>query len=84
MFTPEAQERVQALLEQVLRINPGFARAYTGLAWICLNRAIDDGVGVSREQDANRIAAPREAEKALALDPNDPRGHSSPNYILYA
>jgi TolB-like protein len=45
VFTPDAQEKAQALFEQVLRIDPGFARAHTGLAWIHLNRAIDDGSG---------------------------------------
>jgi len=81
VFTPEAQARAQALFEQVLRIDPGFARAHTGLAWIHLNRAIDDGVGVPREQDANRIASLRQAEEALAKDPNDPRVHSTLGYM---
>jgi len=81
VFTPEAQAKAQALFEQVLRIDPGFARAHAGLAWICLNRAVDDGVGVPREQDANRIEALRQAEEALALDPNDPRVHSTLGYM---
>jgi tetratricopeptide (TPR) repeat protein len=81
VFTPEAQARAQALFEQVLRIDPGFARAHTGLAWIHLNRAIDDGVGVPREQDANRIESLRQAEEALAKDPNDPRVHSTLGYM---
>jgi tetratricopeptide (TPR) repeat protein len=81
VFTPEAQARAQALFEQVLRIDPGFARAHTGLAWLYLNRAIDDGVGVPREQDASRVEALRQAEEALALDPNDPRVHSTLGYM---
>ena len=81
VFTPQAQEKAQALFEQVLRIDPGFARAHTGLAWICLNRAIDDGIGVPREQDANRIEALRHAEDALAMDSNDPRVHSTLGYM---
>jgi TolB-like protein/Tfp pilus assembly protein PilF len=81
VFTPEAQEKAQALFEQVLRVDPNFARAHTGLAWIYLNRAIDDGVGVPREQDPNRIEALRQAEEALVLDPNDPRVHSTLGYM---
>ena len=34
----EAQDRVKALYEQALEIDPTFARAYTGLAYVYLNR----------------------------------------------
>jgi len=80
-FTPEAQVQAQALFEQVLRIDPGFARAHTGLSWIYLNHATDDGIGVPRQRDANRLEALRQAEEALALDPNDPRVHSTLGYM---
>uniref|UniRef100_UPI0032B7574D tetratricopeptide repeat protein n=1 Tax=Mesorhizobium mediterraneum TaxID=43617 RepID=UPI0032B7574D len=81
MFTPEAQARVQALFEQAIQIDPGFARAYTGLAYVYQNRAIDGGVGVPREQDENRVTALRLAEQALTLDPNDPRVHATLGYM---
>jgi TolB-like protein/class 3 adenylate cyclase/Tfp pilus assembly protein PilF len=80
-FTPEAQARVQALFEHAIQIDPGFARAYTGLAYVYLNRAIDGGVGVPREQDENRVTALRLAEQALTLDPNDPRVHATLGYM---
>jgi adenylate cyclase len=80
-FTPEAQARAQALFEQALNIDPGFARAHTGLAWIYLNRAVDGAVGVPRETDENRAMALRHAEQALALDPNDARVHSTLGYM---
>jgi tetratricopeptide (TPR) repeat protein len=80
-FTPDAQAKAHALFEQVLRVDPGFARAHTGLGWLYLNHATDDGVGVPREQDPNRIEALRQAEEAFALDPNDPRVHSTLGYI---
>ncbi|WP_437376086.1 adenylate/guanylate cyclase domain-containing protein [Inquilinus limosus] len=80
-FTPEAQAKVQALFEQALTIDPTFARAYTGLAFVYINRAIDGGVGVPREKDENRVTALRLAEQALALDPNDPRVHSTLGYM---
>ena len=80
VFTPEAQERVQALYEQALQIDPTFARAYTGLAFSHLTRAFD-AVGVPVEQDEDRVKALRLAEQALALDPNDPRVHATLGYM---
>jgi tetratricopeptide (TPR) repeat protein len=74
-FTPEAQARVQALFEQAIQIDPGFARAYTGLAYAYLSRSADGGLGVPREKDENWVTALRMAEQALALDPVDPRVH---------
>ena len=80
VFTPEAQERVQALYEQALQIDPTFARAYTGLAFSHLTRAFD-AVGGPVEQDEDRVKALRLAEQALALDPNDPRVHATLGYM---
>jgi adenylate cyclase len=71
-FGPGAQERAKALLEAALEIDPSFARAHTGLAFLHLNHAADEGIGIPRERDSDRIAALRCAEKALSLDPNDP------------
>ena len=81
VFTPEAQARAQAFFEQALRIDPGFARAHTGLAWIYLNRSVAGSVGVPREQDQNRVMALRQAEEALAKDQNDPRVHATLGYM---
>ena len=71
--TPEAQERAQSLFEQAIRIDPTFARSYSGLAFIYLTKATDHGIGIPHHQDENRLTALRLAEEALALDPNDPR-----------
>ncbi|MBZ7927561.1 hypothetical protein LAC81_37115 (plasmid) [Ensifer adhaerens] len=81
VFTPEAQARAQALFEAALRIDPGFARAHTGLAWIYLNRSVEMCVGVPRDKDENRIAAFHQAEEAVAKDPNDARVHSTFGYM---
>ncbi|WP_231698935.1 adenylate/guanylate cyclase domain-containing protein [Sinorhizobium fredii] len=81
VFTPEAQARAQALFEAALEIDPGFARAHTGLAWVYLNRSVEGSVGVPRAKDLDRIAALRQAEEALAKDPNDPRVHSTFGYM---
>jgi tetratricopeptide (TPR) repeat protein len=81
VFTPEAQAKAKALFEAALQIDPGFARAHTGLAWVYLNRSVDGSVGVPRENDQDRTAALLQAEEALAKDPNDPRVHSTFGYM---
>lgn len=73
----DAQDRAKVLLEQAMRIDPTYARSYSGLAYIYLNRATDFGVGVRHELDGNRGKALQLAEQALALDPNDPRVQST-------
>ncbi|KSV63853.1 membrane protein [Sinorhizobium sp. GW3] len=81
VFTPEAQARAQAQFEEALEIDPGFARAHAGLAWIYLNRSVEMSVGVPREKDENRIEAFHQAKEALAKDPNDARVHSTFGYM---
>ncbi len=80
-FTPGSQERVLSLFERAVKIDPTFARAYTGLAYAYLNRAIDNGIGAPREKDENRIKALRFAEQALVLDPNDPKVHCTLGFM---
>lgn len=80
-FRPGAQERAEALFERAARTDPSFARAHTGLAYIYLNRASDNGIGVPRERDENRIRALRSAETAFSLDPSDPRVQCTLGYI---
>src|SRR5215212_1294929 len=76
-FTPEGQARVEAFYEQARAIDPTFARAYTGLAYVHNNRSVDVIAGVQPQPDEHRLSALRLAEQALALDPNDPRVHST-------
>ncbi len=80
-FRPGAQERAEALFERAAKIDPTFARAHTGLAYIYLNRASDGAIGIPRQEDENRIKALRSAEMAFALDPSDPRVQSTLGYI---
>jgi adenylate cyclase len=81
MYTPGAQAQARAFFERARELDPTLARAYTGLAFNHLNRAADDGIGVPRGEDADRIEALRLAERALALDPNDPRVHETLGYM---
>jgi adenylate cyclase len=67
-------ESVLALLERALALDPGYAQAYAGLAWAhqmnYQNRWTEDserGAQMSLEY----------ADKALALDPNDPLVHDA-------
>jgi len=80
-WTPEAQKRIEALFEEARRIDPTFARAYTGLAYVHLNRSLDGGMWSPHEPDEHRLAALRLAEEALVLDPNDPRVHNTLGFI---
>jgi adenylate cyclase len=78
VFTPGAQDQARSLFEQACTVDPIFARACTGLAYNHFNRAVDEGVGIPRERDTGLKEALELAEKALALDPNDP-GSSPPS-----
>ena len=77
-FTPEAQAQARALFEQARAIDPTFARAYTGLAYNHFNRSMDVVAGVRARSRTSIGSRPCDlAERALALDPNDPRVHST-------
>ena len=82
VFTDDGQARARAFFEQARDLDPTFARAYTGLAFNYLNRAADEGVGLPREQDPNRIEARRLAEQALTVDPTEPRVQSTAGYVF--
>ncbi|MFC5485754.1 tetratricopeptide repeat protein, partial [Microvirga aerilata] len=80
-LTKETQDQAKAFFEQARDLDPTFARAYTGLAYLYLERATDCGVGVPRDQEPNRVEALRLAKEALARDPNDPRVQSTIGYL---
>lgn len=82
VFTDDSQARARAFFERARDLDPTFARAYTGLAFHYLNQAADEGVGLPREQDPNRIEARRLAEQALTVDPTEPRVQSTAGYVF--
>ncbi|MDW5317035.1 hypothetical protein [Rhizobium sp. PL01] len=59
VISAELQDRSQSLLERAIVVDPTFARAYSGLAYVYLDRSVDSGVGVLREVDDNRTQALR-------------------------
>ncbi|WP_262268404.1 adenylate/guanylate cyclase domain-containing protein [Microvirga yunnanensis] len=82
VFTEDGQARARAFFERARDLDPTFARAYTGLAFNSLNRAADEGVGLPRERDPNRIEAHRLVEQALTVDPTEPRVQSTAGYVF--
>ncbi|BCH23538.1 adenylate class-3/4/guanylyl cyclase [Mesorhizobium sp. L-8-3] len=82
-FTPEVGVQLEALYQQVLAIDPTFARAYSGLAFIHVDRSWRVIAGVRSQPDEEMLLALDFGEKALALDPNDPRVQSTCG-LMYA
>jgi hypothetical protein len=76
-FTPEVVAQGEALYQQVLAIDPTFARAYSGLALVHFDRSLKVIAGVRSQPDEKMALALNYAEKGLALDPNDPRVQST-------
>lgn len=82
VFTDNGQDRARDFYERARALDPSFARAYTGLAFNYLNRAMDEGVGIPSEQEPNRIEARRLVEQALVVDPTEPRVQLTAGYIF--
>jgi TolB-like protein/Tfp pilus assembly protein PilF len=80
-FSPGSQERSLSLFERAVKIDPTFARAYSGLAYAYLSRSTDAGIGAPREKDENRVKALECAERAVALDPQDAKVHCTLGYM---
>lgn len=75
---PEAQAEAQDWFERALRLDPGYARAHTGLAWAWFLRR---NVEIGLPQDSNVARALHHAEAALALDPDDARVHTVLGFV---
>jgi DNA-binding winged helix-turn-helix (wHTH) protein/tetratricopeptide (TPR) repeat protein/TolB-like protein len=75
--TPHSLKRAIELYEKAINIDPKFARAYAGLA-DCYNLTMS---GLSAE--VRYPLARKNAEKAVALDPESVEGHTSLAFIRY-
>jgi DNA-binding winged helix-turn-helix (wHTH) protein/tetratricopeptide (TPR) repeat protein len=75
--TPHAIQQAIALYERAVAIDPAFSRAYAGLA-DCYNLTMS---GIPANERYPR--ALEYAQKAVALDPADPAGHTSLAFIRY-
>ena len=76
--TPESRELARCWFEKALAIDPTFARAHNGLAFVYV-LAFNAAVGVISLEHLER--ALQHAEAALDLDPTDPRVHYTLAYV---
>jgi TolB-like protein/class 3 adenylate cyclase len=73
--TPQEQAEAVTLFERARALDPGFARAYTGLVWVSMMRSfapMHSPVAAALVEEAFVLA-----EQALRLDPGDARVHLS-------
>jgi tetratricopeptide (TPR) repeat protein len=70
--TPEAIDKAIEYFRQAIRIDPGYAQAYAGLASAYLEREIWGGVGIGNSADQVRA----NTLKALELDEDFAEGHA--------
>jgi adenylate cyclase len=71
--TPAENEEARVLFQQAVKMDPGFASAFSGLALTLLKDAMSYGVRSITE--AGRLAEVM-ARKAVGIDPNDSEAHS--------
>ena len=67
-------EKATSYFEQAIKLDPGYARAWSGLAWARMSQA-DSAYGLSFEE-GYRLARDA-AEKALLLDPSLAEAHAA-------
>jgi TolB-like protein/class 3 adenylate cyclase/Tfp pilus assembly protein PilF len=80
-FTKEDNEKALQLLEKAIEVDPGFARAYVGLA---LGHGVSIENGWTASYPASLDAMLKALRKAIALDPTDGLAHVSlALYYLY-
>ena len=75
----QEQAEAAALFERARAIDPGFARAYTGLVWVSMMRSfapMPPGARAAILEEAFLLA-----EQALGLDPGDARVHLSAGWV---
>jgi TolB-like protein/class 3 adenylate cyclase len=70
-LTPEDLQNAKEFLTKATKIDPSFARAYVGLAWVHVV-ALDNGWASRQDSLENMLKAIR---AALALDPSDGHAH---------
>jgi len=73
VMSPESNAQARAFHEQAVSLDPGFAIAYSGLAWAHFN---DANFYWSDNRDLSTQKALKAANEALRLDPNLPDAYS--------
>jgi adenylate cyclase len=79
-FTAEDNQKAHELLTKAIELDPGFARAYVGLA-MADSVAIDNGWTKSRQESLGNML--KEVRMALTLDPSDNEAPLVFGYLLH-
>ena len=77
--SPEEQAEAVALYERARAIDPGFARAYTGLVWARMMRSfgpMPHAASAALLEEAHQLA-----EQGLAVDPDDARVYFAAGWV---
>ncbi|MSQ60778.1 MAG: tetratricopeptide repeat protein [Betaproteobacteria bacterium] len=72
-MSPDSNKQARAFHEQAIALDPGFALAYSGLAWAHFN---DANFYWSDSREGSTQKALKAANQALRLDPNPPDAYS--------
>jgi TolB-like protein/class 3 adenylate cyclase/Tfp pilus assembly protein PilF len=81
LFTEEGSQKAHEFLNKAIELDPGFARAYVGLAF-AESVALDNGWTASRERSLASMA--KAAQTAIVLDPSDAQAHVAlGTYYIY-
>ncbi len=80
--SPEGLANAQGLFEQALKLDPGFARAHSGLADVWTIRFTRSNQ-VSKTDSDYLARARKELDRALALDPNLAEVHATRGQMFY-
>ena len=73
LFTKESEAKAAEYLEQAVKLDPGLARAWSGLSLVYV---LDATLGLVDDPDAALGKGREAADQALRLDPRDPFAHS--------
>jgi adenylate cyclase len=78
-YTREGNARARKLFEEVIALDPNYARGYSGLA---ISYASEVWLGTSKSPRESLAKAIGFAEKAVSLDESDATAHASLAYLL--
>jgi len=78
-YTREGNDRARKLFEEVIALDPNYARGYSGLA---ISHASEVWLGTSKSPRASLAKAVGLAEKAVSLDESDATAHAALAYLL--
>jgi adenylate cyclase len=78
-YTREGNARARKLFEEVIALDPNYARGYSGLA---ISHASDVWLGTSKSSRESLAKAIGFAEKAVSLDESDATAHAALAYLL--